>query len=100
MTGLVIFFDLRRLLAVASVFTLVWYVITHYSATRLSKKQRLTTPLFTYLGLAGCALLFISLPPLAILAGLGVLLASTGIRQVVLHWKQKHVTQTGTVQER
>ena len=86
-TGLVLFFDLRRLLAVASVFTLVWYIITHYSATRLSKKQRLTTPLFTYLGLAGCALLFISLPLLAILAGLAVLVTATGIRQIALHVK-------------
>lgn len=88
-TGLVLFFDLRRLLAVASVFTLVWYIITHYSATRLSKQQRLTTPLFTYLGLAGCALLFISLPPWAILAGLGMLLVATVVRQGVLRRKKK-----------
>lgn len=88
-TGLVLSFDLRRLLAVASVFTLVWYIITHYSATRLSKQQRLTTPLFTYLGLAGCALLFISLPPWAILAGLGMLLVATVVRQGVLRRKKK-----------
>jgi APA family basic amino acid/polyamine antiporter len=88
--GLVLLFDLRRLLAVASVFTLVWYIITHYSATRLSKRQRLTTPLFTYLGLAGCALLFVSLPLLAILAGLGVLFAATIIREVAVYRRQNN----------
>ena len=81
--GLVLFFDLRRLLAVASVFTIVWYTITHYSATRLSRNQRLTTPVFTYLGLAGCALLFVSLPVFAIIAGLGVLLVAVGIREAL-----------------
>lgn len=81
--GLVLFFDLRRLLAVASVFTIVWYTITHYSATKLSRKQRLTTPVFTYLGLAGCALLFVSLPFFAIIVGLGMLVIAVGIREVL-----------------
>ena len=87
--SLVLFFDLRRLLAVASVFTLVWYTITHYSATHLKKQQGLTTPLFTWLGLAGCALLFVSLPLWAILAGLAVLLSAAGIRQLGLGRKKK-----------
>jgi basic amino acid/polyamine antiporter, APA family len=83
--GLVLFFDLRSLLAVASVFTLVWYTITHYSATRLQKQQRLTTPLFTWLGLAGCVLLFVSLPVRAIATGLSLLALAILIRQLVLY---------------
>jgi basic amino acid/polyamine antiporter, APA family len=82
--GLVLLFDLRSLLAVASVFTLVWYLITHFSATRLEKRQRLTTPLFTWLGIAGCVLLFVSLPWWAIATGLLVLALATGIRQLIL----------------
>ncbi len=79
--GLVLSFDLRRLLAVASVFTLVWYCITHFSALNLKKEQRLTTPLLSWLGLAGCLALVASLPAWAVITGiltLGVLVALRG----------------------
>jgi basic amino acid/polyamine antiporter, APA family len=62
-------FDLRRLLAVASIFTLTWYIITHFSALQLRKEQRLTTPLFSWFGLLGCLLLAASLPLWATLTG-------------------------------
>src|SRR3989442_5228692 len=70
-------FDLRRLLAVASIFTLTWYIITHFSALQLRKEQRLTTPLFSWLGLLGRLFL---VPSLRILATLtrGAVLASSG----------------------
>ena len=89
---LVVFFDLRSLLAVASVFTLVWYTITHFSATRLKKQQRIATPLFTWLGLAGCFLLFVSLPGWAIITGLLFLFLATGIRELALGRNLGHNT--------
>ncbi len=73
-------FDLRRLLAVASIFTLTWYVITHFSALQLRKEQRLTTPLFSWFGLLGCLLLVASLPTWATLTGGAVLATLAGFR--------------------
>jgi len=73
-------FDLRRLLAVASIFTLTWYIITHFSALQLRKEQRLTTPLFSWLGLIGCLLLVASLPTWATLSGIVVLATLAGFR--------------------
>ena len=73
-------FDLRRLLAVASIFTLTWYIITHFSALQLRKEQRLTTPLFSWFGLLGCLLLVASLPTWATLTGGAVLATLAGFR--------------------
>src|SRR3989442_14310346 len=87
------FFTIRSVLAVASVFTLVWYIITHYSALQLHKEQRLTTPLFTWLGLAGCAALFWSLPSWASIIGLTTLALLTGIRWLTFHRATKLKTQ-------
>jgi len=83
--GLIVFvlalsFDLRRLLAVASIFTLTWYIITHFSALQLRKEQRLTTPLFSWFGLLGCLLLVASLPTWATLTGGAVLATLAGFR--------------------
>jgi basic amino acid/polyamine antiporter, APA family len=83
--ALVSTFDLRSVLAVASVFTLVWYIITHFSALRLRKEQRLTTPLFTWLGLAGCVALFWSLPVWASIIGLTTLALFAGVRWLVFY---------------
>ena len=78
--ALALSFDLRRLLAVASIFTLTWYIITHFSALQLRKEQRLTTPFFSWLGLFGCLLLVASLPIWAILTGSAVLATLGGLR--------------------
>ncbi len=75
-------FDLRRLLAVASIFTLTWYIITHFSALQLRKEQRLTTPLLSWLGLFGCLLLVASLPIWATLTGGAFLATLAGFRLV------------------
>jgi len=91
--GLVSIFDLRSVLAVASVFTLVWYIITHYSALRLGKEQRLTSPLFTWLGLAGCAALFWSLPNWDSFVGLTTLALLAGARWLTLHYRKNLKTQ-------
>src|SRR3989441_2542181 len=95
-------FDLRRLLAVASIFTLTWYIITHFSALQLRKEQRLTTPLFSWLGLLGCLLLFASLPTWATLAGGAILATLAGFRLLWFRyparqfaWRIGHVTGRG-----
>src|SRR5207245_11149388 len=45
--ALALSFDLRRLLAVASIFTLTWYIITHFSALQLRNEHQYTTRLFS-----------------------------------------------------
>src|SRR5438046_6470582 len=67
-------FALRSLLAVASIFTLTWYIITHFSVLQLHRQQRLATPLFSWVGLLGCLVLVASLRIWAWLTG-GALLA-------------------------
>ncbi len=88
--GLVLFFDLRRLLAVASVFTLVWYIITHFSALQLRKEQRLTNPIFTFVGLGGCLALFGALPVWASVTGLAILALLAGSRRLTSRYKTRH----------
>jgi len=56
-------------LAVANVFTLVWYSIVLLDALMLPKGQRLVWPVVSWLGLAGCLALFASLPAWALVTG-------------------------------
>jgi basic amino acid/polyamine antiporter, APA family len=93
-------FDLRRLLAVASIFTLVWYIITHFSALQLRREQRLTTPLFSWIGMLGRLLLVGSLPIWAILTGGAVLATLAGIRLLLfLYHKRKATLNLGDATE-
>src|SRR6266446_6590258 len=89
--ALALSFDLRRLLAVASIFTLTWYIITHFSALQLRKEQRLTTPLFSWLGLLGCLLLVASLPIWATLTGGAVLATLAGFRLLLSRYRTPNV---------
>ncbi len=84
-------FDLRRLLAVASIFTLTWYIITHFSALQLRKEQRLTTPFFSWLGLLGCLLLVASLPIWATITGTAVLATLAGFRWLWIRYLSARV---------
>src|SRR5712692_8386209 len=84
-------FDLRRLLAVASIFTLTWYIITHFSALQLRKEQRLTTPIFSWFGLLGCLLLAASLPFWATLTGGAVLATLAGLRWLWSSYRPNNV---------
>lgn len=84
---LVQFFDLRQVLAVANVFTIGWYSITHFSALRLQKEQRLTSPIISLLGLGGCLTLLVFLPVWGIITGgvgLGVL---AGVRLLIVRFR-------------
>src|SRR5438067_13696936 len=84
-------YDLRRLLSVSSIFTLTWYIITHFSALQLHKEQRLTTPLFSWVGLLGCLLLVASLPIWATLTGGAVLATLAGFRLLLFRYRTSHV---------
>jgi len=81
-----LFLNLRPVLAVANVFTLVWYSIVLLDALMLPKEQRLVWPVVSWVGLAGCLALFASLPVWALMTGGGVLGVLTGIRWPVLRY--------------
>ena len=80
--------ELRTVLAVANVFTLVWYTIVLCDALMLPKKQRLVWPVVSWLGLAGCLALFASLPVWSLLTGSGVLGLLVGIRWLVFRYRK------------
>ena len=85
-----LFLDLRPVLAVANVFTLVWYSIVLLDALMLPTGQRLMWPVVSWLGLAGCLALFASLPVWALVTGGGILAALAGVRWPVLHYATQH----------
>jgi hypothetical protein len=55
---LALFVNLRSVLAVANVFTLVWYRIVHFDALKLPGAKPLVWSVVSWLGLAGCLVLF------------------------------------------
>ena len=79
-TALVLFLDLRPVLAVANFFTLVWYGIVVSNALMLPKAKHLVWPVVSWLALAGCVALLVSLPGWAVITGGATLAALTGIR--------------------
>src|SRR5437773_7282264 len=79
-TALVLFLDLRPVLAVANFFTLVWYGIVVANALMLPKGHRLVWRVVSWLGLVGCVGLLASLPAWALMTGGATLAALTGIR--------------------
>lgn len=83
---LVLFFDLRQILPLASFYLLVWFAITHFAALHLSAKQRLTSPFFSWFGLVGCFVLLFFIPPLLLVIGAASLGLAFGARFVVRRW--------------
>ncbi len=86
---LVQFFDLRQVLAVANVFTIGWYSITHFSAIRLRKEQRLTTPIISVVGLGACLGLLVFLPFWGTITGGAILAALAAVRWFLAGRKSK-----------
>ena len=82
--GLVLVFDLRQILPLASAYLLVWFAITHYSALQLSAEQRLTSRFFSWFGLVGCFVLLLFIPPLLLTIGAMTLVLALGTRYLVL----------------
>jgi len=81
-------FDLRRVIPLTNVFTLVWYAITNLAALRLRADQRLTSPLVSWGGLAGCVALFAWQPLWALARGAAVLVSLAGLRWVLRHLRE------------
>src|SRR5439155_867386 len=86
-TALALFVDLRSVLAVANVFTLVWYSIVLSDALMLPKQKRLVWPIVSWFGLAGCLALFASLPVWALATGALALAVLVGTRWVVFRYR-------------
>jgi basic amino acid/polyamine antiporter, APA family len=80
---LVLIFDLRQILPLASLYLLVWFAITHFAALQLNPEQRLTSPFFSWFGLFGCLVLVCFIPPLLLAIGAASLAAMYGGRWVV-----------------
>src|SRR5258708_4652607 len=78
---IVLFFDLRQILPLASMFLLIWFCIINYSALQLKKEQRFVTPLVSWFGLLSFLVIFVSLPFWIIISGLSILLLSLRLRQ-------------------
>ncbi|WP_352845443.1 APC family permease [Mesorhizobium sp. M0767] len=81
--AVVLVFDLRQVLPLASFYLLVWFAITHYAALHLSKEQRLFSPFFAWLGLAGCFILLFFIPLLHLIIGMVTLAMAFGTRFIV-----------------
>ena len=85
--ALVLFFDLRQILPLASFYLLVWFSVTHYCALRLKKEQRLFPRFFSWFGLVGCVVLLVFIPPILLAIGAVTLALTFGARFVVRQWK-------------
>ena len=81
--ALVLVFDLRPLIEVASAFMLVWYLVTHYAALALPKEKRITSLLFSWYGIVGCVGLLVALPPPALAVAGAAFVALLGARWVI-----------------
>src|SRR5204862_413274 len=81
--AVVLVFDLRQVLPLASFYLLVWFAITHYAALQLSKEHRLFPRFFSWFGLAGCAILLFFIPLLHLMLGTVTLALAFGTRFIV-----------------
>ncbi len=81
--AIVLVFDLREVLPLASFYLLVWFAITHFSALHLKKQQRLASPFFSWFGLAGCFVLLFFIPPVHLVLGATTLALAFGARAIV-----------------
>jgi len=79
----VIFVPIRSLIPLASAFTIIWYLATHYAALKLPREKRLLPYALTWIGITACLALFFSLPIWSIADCLAMLGLLTLIRWVV-----------------
>jgi APA family basic amino acid/polyamine antiporter len=78
--ALVVVIDLRSAIGISGVAVLTYYAITNASALRLRPEQRRWPPAIAVIGLIGCVTLVATLPPTAVLTGLGTLLIGVVVR--------------------
>jgi len=84
---LALFVNLRPVLEVANVFTLVWYCIVIFDSLKLPTEKRLVWPVVSWLALGGCLALFAALPAWALLTGSATLAALTGLRWLIRRYR-------------
>ena len=87
--ALVNLFPMRLLMPVASAYTLVWYAATNFAALKLRQKQRFASALVSWLGIAACLGLFLSLPLWGVASAAGLLALLTGIRWLLIRTKMR-----------
>lgn len=81
--AVVLVFDLRQVLPLASFYLLLWFAVTHYCALQLSAKQRLFSRFYSWFGLAGCLVLIFFIPPFALIIGTVTLALAFAVRFIV-----------------
>jgi APA family basic amino acid/polyamine antiporter len=74
--------ELTSAIAVSGVAVLTYYAITNAAALTLTGDQRRWPPAIAAVGLIGCIVLIVSLPPTAILTGIAVLAAGAAARAI------------------
>src|SRR6266567_6561357 len=86
---LVNLFPLRILMPIASACTLIWYAATNFAALELRKGQRFAWSIVSWLGIAACLGLFLSLPLWSIVGTAGILAPLTGFRWALIRTKMR-----------
>jgi hypothetical protein len=81
---LALFVNLRPVLEVANVFSLIWYMVVLFDALHVPKEQRLVGPAVSWFALAGCLALFVSLPVWALATACAALAVLTAGRWLLL----------------
>jgi APA family basic amino acid/polyamine antiporter len=81
---LVLAVDLRGAIGFSSCGVLVYYAVANLSALRQPPEQRRWPRVLQVLGLTGCVVLVVTLPPVSVVAGLAVLAAGLAGRRLVL----------------
>lgn len=83
--AVVLVVDLRGAIGFSSFGVLAYYAIANASAATLPARDRRWPRALAVAGLAGCVLLAVSLPPTAVLAGLGVLAVGAVVHLATRH---------------
>jgi APA family basic amino acid/polyamine antiporter len=79
---LVVVLDLRSAIGLSGVAVLTYYAVTNASALTLQPDQRRWPRPFAVVGLLGCLVLIVSLPPMAVVTGVLTLIAGVVARLV------------------
>ncbi|MEM9711508.1 MAG: APC family permease [Actinomycetota bacterium] len=72
--------DLRGAIGASGVAILTYYAITNAAALKLSPEERRWPPVIAIVGLIGCVVLALALPPVNVVAGIGVLAVGAAVR--------------------
>ncbi|NMC58601.1 MAG: APC family permease [Candidatus Methanofastidiosa archaeon] len=88
---------LRKLLTIANVCIIIWYIGTHLSALKLNKEQQLIWPIVPWLGLVTCIALLFSLPIWSLAGAFCFIVILTCVRLLITRVNQKFAIDTDGV---